>query len=218
MPRHFNPYVKSHNKKLSPEEIKENLRTYINQNLIVPCLNKNSKRRTTCRCLDVFLMNDDLVDQLLLLLERFEGLNLKERRLFLHGVITHGFITKKSLPRGCLKGPIFLLSGIQNEITEYVNICNNGMQNLFGIGTKQWNRLCSDTMLPKDKDLSNYQNNINAQSSEISESVIDFVNNITEEEGESHATRFVQTEVQLCLRHEDLKLIQLPPYYTKRQL
>ena len=90
MPRRLNPYSKSRNNKLSPEQKKENLRTFVNENLLVPCLNQNSNRRTTCQCLEVFLHNDDLVDQLLLLLERFEGLNQKERQLFLHGVITHG--------------------------------------------------------------------------------------------------------------------------------
>ena len=40
---------------------------------------------------------------------------------------------------GGLKEPIFSLSGIGNETTAYVKICNNGMQNLFGIGTKEWN-------------------------------------------------------------------------------
>ena len=125
MPCRLNPYSKSRNKKLSVEEKKANLRTFVNQNLIVPCLNQNSNRRTTCDCLDVFLHNDDLVDQLLLLLERFEDLNQKERQLFLHGVITHGFIAKQNLPRGCLKEPIFFLSGIENETTECVNICHN---------------------------------------------------------------------------------------------
>ena len=141
MPRRLNPYSKSRNKKLSAEQKQENLRTFVNQNLIVPYLNQNSNRRTTCQCLDLFLCNDDLVDQLLLLLERFEGLNQKERQLFLHGVITHGFIAKQNLPRGCLKEPLFLLSGIENETTECVNICHNTIQNLFCIGTKQWKRL-----------------------------------------------------------------------------
>jgi len=218
MPRRLNPYSKSRNKKLSVEEKKGNLRTFVNQNLIVPCLNQNSNRRTACDCLDVFLSNDDLVDQLLLLLERFEGLNQKERQLFLHGVITHGFIAKQNLHRGCLKEPIFLLSGIENETVESVNVCHNGIQNLFCIGTKQWKRLCSDAMLPDGKNLSNYENNKNAKSTEVTKSVIDFISDIAEQEGESHATRFVRTEVQLFLRDEDLQLIQLPPYYTKRQL
>ena len=151
MPRRLNPYSKSRNKKLSAEQKQENLRKFVNQNLIVPFLNQNSNRRTTCQCLDLFLCNDDLVDQLLLLLERFEGLNQKERQLFLHGVITHGFIAKQNLPRGCLKEPLFLLSGIENETTECVNVCHNAIQNLFCIGIKQWKRLCSDAMLPDGK-------------------------------------------------------------------
>lgn len=123
MPRHLNPYSKSRNNKLSAEQKQENLRTFVNQNLTVPCLNQNSNRRATCQCLDVFLCNDDLVDQLLLLLERFEGLNQKERQLFLHGVITHGFIAKQNLPHGCLKQPIFLLSDIENETTDVIMEC-----------------------------------------------------------------------------------------------
>ena len=218
MPRRLNSYSKSHNNKLSCEQKKENLRSFVNKNLIVPCLNQNSNRRTTCHCLEVFLHNEDLIDQLILLLERFEGLNQKERQLFLHGVITHGFIAKQNLPRGCLKEPIFLLSGIENDITECVNVCHNGIQNLFCIGTKRWKKLCSEAMLPNGKDVSNYENNKNAKSTAVSKSVMDFLSDIAEQEGESHATRFVRTEVQLFLRDEDIQLIQLPPYYTKRQL
>ena len=92
------------------------------------------------------------------------------------------------------------------------------MQNLFCIGTKQWKRLCSEAMLPDGKNVSNYENNKNAKSTAVSQSVIDFINDIAEQEGESHATRFVRTEVQLFLCGEDIQLIQLPPYYTKRQL
>ena len=217
MPR-SNPFTVSRNQKLTREEINRNIRHFAETTIsVIPCVNQKSNRRTACRCFEVFSGNDPLVDKLVALLQKFEKLSGKERQLFLHGVLTHGFIEKDRIERGKKRTPTFLLPSVSIDGTDLVKLCNNGLRNLFCIGSKQWNKLSTDAALPPAKDTSGYNNNTN-NTLRCAQDVIDFLYAIGEEEGEAHATRQVRIEFQTCLRDSDLDLVQLPPCYSKRQL
>ena len=108
MPR-SNPFTVSRNKTLTREEINRNIRHFAETTIsVIPCVNQKSNRRTACRCFEIFSGNDALINKLVGLLEKFEKLNGKERQLFLHGVLTHGFIEKDSFARGNKRAPTFL--------------------------------------------------------------------------------------------------------------
>ena len=158
-----------------------------------------------------------MTDELLDLLARFEERSLKERQLFLFGILTHGFIEKEINGRGKKKELSFLLPGVTDSENKPIQLCGNGIRNIFCIGTKQWLKLSKDSMLPKAKNIDNYRNNKN-RLKECSQDAIDFLTDIGEDEGESHATRFVRLDTQVDVRDIDVELIQLPPYCTKSQL
>ena len=217
MPR-SNPFTVSRNKKLTREEIDRNIRHFVETTIsVIPCINQKNNRRTACRCFSVFSGNDALVNSLVGLLENFEKLNGKERQLFLHGVLTHGFIEKDSIARGNKRAPTFLLPGVCVDGMDSVKLCNNGLRNLFFIGSKQWKKLSTDAALPSEKDTSAYKKNTN-NALGCAQDIVDFLYAIGEEEGEAHATRQVRIDFQTCLRDTDLDLVQLPPCYSKRQL
>ena len=86
----------------------------------------------------------------------------------------------------------FLLTGVSNDDVDCVKVCKNGIKNVFHIGTKQWKKLTHDATLPDAKDTTNYKENVNADGG-VSEDIIDYLTELGEEEGESHATGFVRT-------------------------
>ena len=95
MPR--SPFTAIHNKKLSREEIIENIRSYLDEVLaVVPCVNNKNKRPTSCRCVSVLSMDDGIFEEAVNMLNDYEQRNVKERQLFLHGILTHGLIEKEN--------------------------------------------------------------------------------------------------------------------------
>ena len=219
MPRSQNPYTISRNKALSEDEIKENIYDFAYETTsIIPCKNLNSNFQTTCRCMEVFSRDDGLMETLVVLLNRYERYSSKERQLLLHSIVTHGFIAKEKLKRGSYKDPVYLLTGVSSDNVENVKVCQNSLMNLFYIAPRAWKKIASDATLPGPKDTSNYRKNTNPQDTEVKDSVTTFLIDLGDQEGESHATRFVRTETELFVRDEELELIQLPPCYSKRQL
>ena len=212
-----NPYLISRNKRLSRDDIRENIRSFARS--IVDntyCVNVVSRRGTSCQCLQRISSDDDLFEKLVGLLSTYKRMESKQRQLFVHGILTHGFIAKDSLARGSKSEPTFLLNGISNIEIELYKVCQNALKNLFGIGQRQWYKLKSDAALPS-KDNSNYKNNVNKQS-KCTQSLVDFLYEIGETEGESYATRFIRMETKVGIRDDDTKIIQLPSYFSKRSL
>ena len=77
--------------------------------------------------------------------------------------------------------------------------------------------LQTDAMLPDPKSTERYENNMN-KASKCTQNVIDFLYNMGKDKGEMHATRFVRLKPTIGIRDQDFTLINLPSYYTKRQL
>ena len=54
-------------------------------------------------------------------------------------------------------------------------------------------------MLPKGKDVTKYKNNSNVTLKDTTPAIIELINDIVEQEGDSHVTRSVRSEGQLYL-------------------
>ena len=84
-------------KNLSKEEIVENIRSYLDEALaVVPCINNKNKRPTSCRCVSVLSMDDGIVEEAVTMLNNYEQRSVKERQLFLHGILAHGLVEKEN--------------------------------------------------------------------------------------------------------------------------
>ena len=216
--RRLSPFAVVKNKNLSKDDIHVKIHDHM-KNLIdghSNCINVNNKRPTSCTCITMFRDNN-CFDQLLEKLEKYESKDTEGRKLFLHGVLTHGNLKKEELKRGAKRSSIYALTGVETIDGETVFVCSNTLKNLFCIGNKQWKILQTDAMLPDPKSTERYENNMN-KASKCTQNVIDFLYNMGKDEGEMHATRFVRVETTIGIRDQDFTLINLPSYYTKRQL
>ena len=212
------PYRRTHNKKISAEEVKENIRLYA-ENIIEydPCENPTNRRKTACRCLRPINTNAELFDKTLELLGKYESLDQSGRQLFLHGAITHSNIMKQNLIRGQMRSCTFALNGVTLDDGDTVHLCHNSFRQLYCIGAKQWKKLCDEAVLPDPKNKTLYKDNMNRNHKQTQD-VVDFLHKFGVDEGEAHATRFIRLESGTALRDSDVDMLQLPSFYSKRQL
>lgn len=218
MPKLETPYAFSNNKSLSRDQIRTNIEDFASKLIENKdhCRNVNNKRNTACQCITK-LQNEDVFEKLINKLVKYESNDTNGRKLFLHGVLTHGNLRKEELRRGEKRVAIYALTGVEDQDGETVLVCNNTLRALFFVGKKQWKQLQEDAMLPEPKATENYQNNVNKVTA-CTQRVIDFLFEFAKTEGEMHATRFIRMETRIGVRDSDLDLIHLPSYYTKRQL
>ena len=218
MPKLVSPYTFSNNKPLSREQICMNIEYYaskLTENRD-HCRNVNNQRDTGCQCIKR-LQNEDTFAQLVSKLEKYESKDSNGRKLFLHGVLTHGNLKKDELRRGERRVAIYALTGVEDQDGDTILVCNNTLRALFYIGKRQWKQLQEDAMLPEPKTTENYENNLNKVTA-CTQRVIDFLYKLGKNEGEMHATRFMRMETRIGVRDSDLSLVHLPSYYSKRQL
>ena len=143
--------------------------------------------------------DDNFFDQLLEKLEIYESKDTEGRELFLHDVLTHGNLKKMHL--------------LESKLLEADFACNNTLKNFFLLKINDgyvYKRMqyCQIQKAKRDmKTISIKQQN-----------VIDFLLNLGNDEGELHATCFVQLKTTIRIRDLDLSLSHLPYYYSKRLL
>ena len=112
----LSPFTVVKNKKLSKDDIHMKIHDHM-KNLIdghSNCMNVNNKRPTSCSSITKF-RDDNCFDQLLEKLEKYESKDTEERKLFLHGVLTHGNLKKEELKRGAKRSSIYALTGVKTN-------------------------------------------------------------------------------------------------------
>ena len=107
--------------------------------------------RTNEVCLDAF------VDKLV----KYEGKKSDEKKLFLHGVLTHVHLRQKDLRRGERKTAVNALTGVLDSDGKTVHICYNSLQSLLCIGPQTWKKIKHDAMLPERTSTENFEDNVN---------------------------------------------------------
>ena len=109
-------------------------------------------RGQSCTCITMF-RDKNCFDQLLEKLEKYESKDTEGRKLFLHGVLTHGNLKKEDLKRGAKRSSIYALTGVKTIEGETVFVCSTTLKNLFCIGNKQWKILQTDAHCTEDGSL-----------------------------------------------------------------
>ena len=213
------PFTAIRNKGLSKEDIRSNIRVFVNNflNGHDRCINPRNRRPTGCQCLDIFRRNEESLDQFIEKLVKYESKKPEERQLFLHGVLTHANLRKEELRRGEKKMAINAMTGVLDLEGETVHICNNALQCLLCIGPQTWKRIQKDALLPAPRSTENYENNVNKTSS-CTQRIIDYLYELYRDEGESHATRIIRMETSIGVRDHNWTIMHLPSYYTKRKI
>lgn len=213
------PYATVRNKGLGKEQIRSNIREFVINFLDKnnKCINPRNRRPTSCNCLDVFRTNEVCLDAFIDKLVKYEGKKSDEKKLFLHGVLTHAHLRQKDLRRGKRKTAVNALTGVLDSDGETVHICYNSLQSLLCIGPQTWKKIKHDAMLPERTSTENFEDNVNRNTS-CTQRAIDFLYEIFKDEGETHATRIMRFETRVGLRDNDYKLMHLPSYYSKRKL
>ena len=221
-----NPYFVKENKKLSHEAIQLKLKNrldVISESRF--CRNFDQPAyETRCTCLHQFWEgnagNEDQRSKLLKLMSQYAGHNEDARQLVLHGLITNGFVRKKQCRRGMRSGPHYPLPGISNlEMDDIMLVCGNAIRWIFHVGRKKWLRLEKQASLPAPNEFKNIMlsGNDRARTS-CGDTILEFLDNVGDLEGEPYATRFIRTLVGIELRDEEKGIIELPPSYTKRKM
>ena len=162
MPKLESPYTFSNNKTLSREQIRTNIQDFTSKLTENKdhCRNVNNKHNTACQCI-MKLQNEDVFEQLITKLVKYELNDSNGRKLFLHGVVTHGNLRKEELQHGERQVTIYALTGVEDQDGDTILVFSNTLRALFFIGKRQWKQLQEDAMLPELKATENYQNNIN---------------------------------------------------------
>ena len=221
-----NPYFAKENKKLSHEAIQLKLKNRLNAiSESQYCRNfDQADYETRCTCLHQFCEgnagNEDQRSKLLRLMSQYAGHNEEARQLVLHGLITNGFVRKKQCRRGTRSGPHYPLPGISNfEMNDVMLVCGNAIRWIFHVGRKKWLRLEKQASLPAPNEFKNLMlaGNDRARTS-CGDSILQFLDNVGDLEGEPYATRFIRTLVGIELRDKENGIIELPPSYTKRKM
>ena len=95
----------------------------------IPCFSvANKDQLTTCRCLECFLEDKELVEQLLDLLQEYAYLSLDAHCLFLHGIVTNAFLQKEFNSKGEKRIPTFLLNGVSSDSFLQTYLCMNAFR------------------------------------------------------------------------------------------
>ena len=180
----------------------------------------NRKQNTSCTCMHVFRNNENSLSDLHKMLAIFARYDLQERRLFLSGILSRGFLKHQELSLSrelSNKAPHFSLVSVLDNDGGCVNICRNAVRALFYIGEDQWQKLSSLLVPAKSTNSHHMKDNQNAASKQTQD-VIDYLYEIGRDEGESYATRFIRFLTRIEIRDEEKGFVQLPSCYTKRQM
>ena len=184
----------------------------------IPCFSvANKDQLTTCRCLECFLEDKELVEQLLDLLQEYAYLSLDACHLFLHGIVTNAFLQKEFNSKGEKRVPTFLLNGVSSDSFLQTYLCMNAFRQMFYIGRRQWKQMMEMIHIPKQVQRSHLKENARAIS-KACQRVIDFLYDIAVTEGESYATRYVRLLTGIMIRDTEKGHTELPSSYTIRQL
>ena len=137
MPKLETPYAFSNNKSLSRDQIRTNIEDFASKLIENKdhCRNVNNKRNTACQYITK-LQNEDVFEKLITKLVKYESNDSNGRKLFLHGVLTHGNLRKEELRRGEKRVAIYALTGVEDQDGETVLVCNNTLRALFFVGKK----------------------------------------------------------------------------------
>ena len=123
------PYATVRNKGLGKEQIRSNIRGFVinfldNNNKYI---NHRNRRPTSCNCLDVFRTNEVCLDAFIDKLVKYEGKKSDERKLFLHGVLTHAHLWQIDHLRDERKTAVNALTEVLDSDGEFVHICYNSL-------------------------------------------------------------------------------------------
>ena len=165
----------------------------------------------------MFIDDDVLTQRLVDLLMEYAYLQTDGRRLFLHTMVSNAFLRREGKKFGEKKEPNYLLNGVCSENINHVYLCGNAMRRMFYIGKNQWRRIVDAINLPERINRSHLTENVHAMST-CTQSVIDFLYDIAQREGESYATRYVRLLTGIAVRDSEKGATELPSSYSQRFL
>ena len=111
-----NPFIKSLQKGLNEDDIASNIHHYLNDCIIKgECYNVDNGKFTSCRCIANVDRNMEVWHKLYADMIEFNNYNTTNMKLYLQGIILHGYLIKQRKPRRDKWKPEFYVNGVSDE-------------------------------------------------------------------------------------------------------
>ena len=203
-------------RKLGEEERLISLKTHLKGFLEANphnCYDTHNKKTLLCDCIKQ--LHDEVVfNAIITFLNPFFLKFKAEQENIIKDIIHTGLLLRTTARSKVKNFAITFDLGKKN-----VFFCKNTLQMVLNFRQKEWTKLSKlakqglkgeeqeETTLKRKRDLN-----------EVNVAIISFLDRLAKEEGEFHATRFVRDKASLHIRDGDTEILELPSYFTKRQL
>lgn len=175
------------------------------------CFESNVKKPTKCECWKQLLETNSLAI-VANIISKLTASATEQRDKFMHDVIGSGHaIQSTATGRN-------LLCCVVDKDSELA-FCENAIRLILSVGRKKFRTIATNyaTATPKlHGTTGKHTNNINYDA--LRDVIESFIKLSAEEQGESHATRFLREHNKVFIRDAELDTIELPSHCTKRHI